>query len=596
MSTFSTNTPPVSSPAKSPRSSPVWKRPSDIMKLRRAKRRSSTSDTRPLKPHNQSPSPLAETDKDAVRQSMKRRNPFSCSPRKKLHIGHDGDEGGDFDDSDFMLFRMLKSADNDNKLQVNDKCEKDSPSSQFLIPASPTKPRKLRKTSSTRSTELPSPLKEPSSPEIFDGPEEAPLPSGKDRLPLDWSLKMKIRFVSSHPFSWSSPLKTTEEAAGLSAFVRTRQVDFSPDDVTSDHKTALQQCCMYWMHPNLPWLKLFPRMVTDNKIGKLVPLLQDEGVINMLHTDWTNSFTSAFQLLKAQHCPYFYMCTHLFTVLFRASAVCGLPQFNAIVTPTTRGFRESLRNEGIDFSMPLKPEEDITQGNLRQQAPAETSHSDKAACDDEDEEDIDQTDEGAQSWLESIGLDKKKFPELRPEKIKMQREGYKIIDNKPESTVYVESSSTQALFNYLLNCRSCFASSGVQYGIPPTILAPVAFKGSTLKSLKVKHGLLRLQPHKTNQKGYSMELEGPILPNTQVLICDLLKATQKGDYSATLGVQDSSTSFNLLHKNCDNESADLNDCGLTTFSKEYCQQKLELERIALREIVCKEDLFSWTTG
>jgi len=67
-----------------------------------------------------------------------------------------------------------------------------------------------------------------------------------------------------------------------------------------------------------------------------------------------------------------------------------------------------------------------------------------------------------------------------------QNDVYRDIDYRPESTVLVEgTSSTQALLNYLLDCGTCFASSGPQAGLPPTILAPVAFTGATLRCLKV---------------------------------------------------------------------------------------------------------------
>ena len=49
----------------------------------------------------------------------------------------------------------------------------------------------------------------------------------------------------------------------------------------------------------------------------------------------------------------------------------------------------------------------------------------------------------------------------------------------------VEAADTCALFNFLLNCRTCIANTGPQAGIPPTILAPIAFKGATLKAHKV---------------------------------------------------------------------------------------------------------------
>jgi len=71
-------------------------------------------------------------------------------------------------------------------------------------------------------------------------------------------------------------------------------------------------------------------------------------------------------------------------------------------------------------------------------------------------------------------------------KQRSQKDVYHQIDYRPESTVLVEGvSGTQALLNYLLDYGTCFASSGAQASLPPTILAPVAFTGATLQSLKV---------------------------------------------------------------------------------------------------------------
>ena len=71
-------------------------------------------------------------------------------------------------------------------------------------------------------------------------------------------------------------------------------------------------------------------------------------------------------------------------------------------------------------------------------------------------------------------------------KRRSQNDMYRQIDYRAESTVLVEGvASTQALLNYLLDCGTCFASSGAQAGLPPTILTPVAFTGATLCCLKV---------------------------------------------------------------------------------------------------------------
>ena len=60
------------------------------------------------------------------------------------------------------------------------------------------------------------------------------------------------------------------------------------------------------------------------------------------------------------------------------------------------------------------------------------------------------------------------------------------IDNHPESMVHVEGgSNVHVLFNYLLTSKTTITTTGSHAGVPPTILAPVGFKGATLKALKV---------------------------------------------------------------------------------------------------------------
>lgn len=60
------------------------------------------------------------------------------------------------------------------------------------------------------------------------------------------------------------------------------------------------------------------------------------------------------------------------------------------------------------------------------------------------------------------------------------------LDHKPESVVCVEGSHTFTLINFLINCKSLVAAAGSQTGLPPTLLAPVAFRGATMHTLKVR--------------------------------------------------------------------------------------------------------------
>lgn len=59
------------------------------------------------------------------------------------------------------------------------------------------------------------------------------------------------------------------------------------------------------------------------------------------------------------------------------------------------------------------------------------------------------------------------------------------LDHKPDSVLCVEGLHTFTLINFLINCKSVVAAAGSQAGLPPTLLAPVAFRGATMQTLKV---------------------------------------------------------------------------------------------------------------
>lgn len=60
----------------------------------------------------------------------------------------------------------------------------------------------------------------------------------------------------------------------------------------------------------------------------------------------SESLRSLHQLLRVRQCPYFYVCGPTFTCLFRAAGVAGISQAHALITPTTRGFRDAMKQEG----------------------------------------------------------------------------------------------------------------------------------------------------------------------------------------------------------------------------------------------------------
>ncbi|MEQ2194277.1 hypothetical protein XENOCAPTIV_026584, partial [Xenoophorus captivus] len=55
----------------------------------------------------------------------------------------------------------------------------------------------------------------------------------------------------------------------------------------SEVRSAFQQCLVYWQHPSLPWLSLFPRINAEKSFsGKNSPWTQDVAVQESLMKEW----------------------------------------------------------------------------------------------------------------------------------------------------------------------------------------------------------------------------------------------------------------------------------------------------------------------
>ncbi|XP_023016168.1 humpty dumpty [Leptinotarsa decemlineata] len=316
---------------------------------------------------------------------------------------------------------------------------------------------------------------------------------GKSWLPIDWSLTNKVRLLSAKPFPFNQKLKISEEASGVTAF--TRCLDKNTETTLDTSPNAkFHQCCLYWQQPSLPWLTLFPRSAAKSQ---LTASMVNSTMKDSLQQAWSDGLRSLFQLIRTRQCPYFYACANNFTVLFRAGGICGFTDVHAVISPTTRGFRHMLRQEDIEFTMPLKKKRISDQGY-------ETLDSVKEEYDEEMEEAPDET------WLKSMGINDDDIKQINYTQEKIIHKAECEVDNSEQSLIMVEGVEVHALYNFLINCKSAIATTGPLAGIPPTLLAPVAFHGASLNSLKVRENKVHLD----EADYYSIELSGPILPST----------------------------------------------------------------------------------
>ncbi|XP_062964394.1 protein downstream neighbor of Son isoform X1 [Cynocephalus volans] len=417
-------------------------------------------------------------------------------------------------------------------------------------------------------------------------------PSESTELPVDWSIKTRLLFTSSQPFTWADHLKAQEEAQGLVQHCRATEVtlpqSIQDPKLSTELRCAFQQSLIYWLHPALSWLPLFPRIGADRKmVGKTSPWAYDETMQHGLMSDWSVSFTSLYNLLKTKLCPYFYVCTYQFTVLFRAAGLAGNDVVTAVISPTTRGLREAMKNEGIEFSLPLIKEN----GHKKKTVGTSMEHREEQAISDEDEEE-------SFSWLEEMGVqDKIKKPDIHS--IKLCKEKHEVqMDHRPESVVFIKGINTFTLLNFLINCKSLVATSGPQAGLPPTLLSPIAFRGATMQMLKARSINVKTQAFSGYRDQFSLEITGPIMPHSLHSVTMLLRSSQSGSFSAGLYPHEPTAIFNIclpVDKVPDKEVVhkELANCGLHPKTLEQLSQIPLLGKSSLRNVEMSDYIYYW---
>ncbi|KAF5927528.1 protein downstream neighbor of Son [Diceros bicornis minor] len=422
---------------------------------------------------------------------------------------------------------------------------------------------------------------------------ESDIPSSDStELPVDWSIKTRLLFTSSQPFTWADHLKAQEEAQGVVQHCRATEVtlpqSIQDPKLSTELRCAFQQSLIYWLHPAFPWLPLFPRIGADRKMaGKASPWSNDETLQHILMSDWSVSFTSLYNLLKTKLCPYFYVCTYQFTVLFRAAGLAGNDVITALISPTTRGLREAMKNEGIEFSLPLIKEN----GHEKKASATTLGHEEEQAVSDEDEEE-------SFSWLEEMGVqDKIKKPDILS--IKLRKEKHEVqMDHRPESVVLVKGMNTFTLLNFLINCKSLIATSGPQAGLPPTLLSPIAFRGATMQMLKARSVNVKTQALSGYKDQFSLEITGPIMPHSLHSVTMLLKSSQSGSFSAGLYTHEPTAVFNIWlpgKKVQDKETVheELANCGLHPKTLDQLSQTAMLGKSSLRHVKMSDYIYNW---
>lgn len=598
--------------------SPSFKRPAEIMRMRRKRARSEAGSlsgspaaaspgqgaSSPASVRPFSPGPLFNCQNRSG-GGVKRRNPFAnientYSPSKKWVIyneeaGHV--EAKDRKDSGQLSTKTNQALPFTAKLMEAENKERQAPSKKCLDFSEDDS------LFDEKEEDLKSPL-------LKSPPAIAPAsiaPPVCTEYPADWSLKTRLLFTSPLSLSWAEKPKAQEEAVGLSQHCRAHfsTLPHSVQDPKScpELRCSFQQSLVYWQHPSLPWLSLFPRINAERSFaGKSAPWSSDSALQQSLMSEWSVSLSSLYSSLKAKLCPYFYVCSYQFTVLFRAAGLGGSSNITALISPTTRGLREAMKAEGIEFSLPLVEEQRKSRDlSIDEELDCDKDKDEECCGDDEEEDGAEEKDPKAHdnddedlSWLKEMGVqDKIKKPDMS---IQLRKEGQAVsLDHKPESVVLVEGPDTFTLINFLINCKSLVASAGSQAGLPPTLLAPVAFRGAAMQTLKARSVNVKSQVGMGFQNISSLEITGPILPSALHHITSLLRPAQRGNFSATLYTHAPTAVMNIHKSRTQSSSSavDLCSCGLSSASVQQLQTPSTLGKTALNHINMNNYSYTW---
>ncbi|CAG0896794.1 unnamed protein product [Darwinula stevensoni] len=380
-------------------------------------------------------------------------------------------------------------------------------------------------------------------------------------LQFDWTIKTRLRLTSTKPLPGSKILKTSEEASGTTAFVRNLDPSSEVFNMDTSFNAQLQRMLGYWQYPSFPWIEMFPRRPMT--MGNPLPSMQNPKILDSLLQSWRESFRSLCQLVRARQCPYFYILSHAFTCLVRAGGVGGIPDMHILLTPSTRGFREALHQEDIEFSMPLRKgmEEKVSKQKAEKERGKEDEGFDSLGSSGEDDED----------------------PERE-------------VDNRPESLLLIQGGDTHTFINFLLNAKSLVAPVGFHAGLPPTLLAPAAFAGAQLNFLHMSRG----QVQEGQKVRHTLEIRGPILPQALLSILHLV-AVHVEEYQANASAMRDCSSFNayvtedkMMVSSVFTEHS-LHDCGLPQWLLKPLCNGTVLAHPTLDQVSCRSSQFYYSS-
>jgi len=207
-----------------------------------------------------------------------------------------------------------------------------------------------------------------------------------------------------------------------------------------------------------------------------------------------------------------------------------MAEHRIVVTPTTSGFRHTLKEKAIGFSLPLKT--DLMFVNFDQ----DDCPKDFQPVDDDVTVDLDHDE-----WLKDIGISPRRTLKLNRsasaldvstsgktvKRVSSNLFGGKASDEKEDqsnsslSTILIQGAENiNAFYELITTSKLGSTRTGPQSGLPPTLIASSHFYKSTAQELTMTSQVVR----KDGEIKYTLELDnGAVLPFVPEMLMEFVK-------------------------------------------------------------------------
>lgn len=410
-------------------------------------------------------------------------------------------------------------------------------------------------------------------------PIESPVKGGKDCSSSDWTLKtkLKVRF-SSFCKNWNESSSTTHRRFQDSS--SSSSSSSIPIDSTISLE-AIKNIATVYQHPYFSWLPLYPRTLTgfhtEKDLESRIDFKKSDKIISRMMGDWCDSLDDLTNLLIEGKCPYFYLCSDNYNVLFKQSP--NKDRVQVYVSPFTFGMASELNKLRVEYRYPrvdLKDTSQSTPGssrsaylrldNLKQEnssSPERMAPSiDSGHCSElSDDEDGPDATRDASQILQTIGLSDKDVPNI----ISKQKGFVPETDSNTQSSSKVPLAIIEGLDNLQKfikfikeNKLYTITNLGKFAHVPPTLLSPSPFRLGTpqvpeiIMSQNVMKRATTRSPSKSGRSSSfsvgpaNIEITGAVLPNLHKELHNLLVISENQDHTCQSTTLESSAPFSTI--------------------------------------------------